>query len=273
MTKGSSTAPIADCAHSPVPPASEASLLAVSPDILLRIQVAVGDPASVCAVEASAACIPRPCEAAWAEVLEEFFPTCAARLVSEGFVGSYKQVFTRRARRAEEWQRRKESQQRSKEGVDERKSAKPKKKAHNKLLYADNRQGTLSDSTLRLRTCDRCGEKYAPSSRSDENPCRNHSGILEPAGPDSIGLSRADRQQIAKSARMAIKNCGGVASRRTRGAGHGHWSRGLALPAAVGRKDVLWEGSCSGPGEFHCEWSCCRSVGIFAPGCTVGRHC
>jgi len=247
-----------------------ASLLDLPQCLVLRIQVAAGDAAAICALEAAATPVPRTDEAAWAGVVGELFPALAARLCVEGFDGSYKQLFARRARRAEEWRRRRELQQRPRSGA-EGHAAPEKKKPHNKLLFGDNRQGALADSTLRLKLCSRCGEKYGASVQRAEGACRYHAGSLVPRGSEASELSRADRQQMARCARLAIRGSGGLSSRRSR-SGHGHWGKGLGLPALLGGKAVRWDAGCLGPGEVACVWSCCGAAGLLAEGCTVGQH-
>ena len=70
----------------------------------------------------------------------------------EEFSGSFKQVYARRARRAEEWRRRKRvpADEKTEKQLYTALPA-PTKKPHNKLLFADNRQGPLADSTLGLK--------------------------------------------------------------------------------------------------------------------------
>merc|ERR1712187_81842 len=108
------------------------------------------------------------------------------------------------------------------------------------------------------------------SEHSNEESCHYHTGDLEPAGPEKNDISRRDKQLIAKSARQALRASGGAASRRA--GSHGHWSKGLGLPATIGSKTMIWEPGCLEPGELSCEWSCCKRIGIFAPGCALGPH-
>ena len=75
-----------------------------------------GDPVSICGIETTCSAAPRTDEASWLDMLNEIFPSLSARLVSEDFGGSYKQVFARRARRAEDWKLRKEVKTRSRLG-------------------------------------------------------------------------------------------------------------------------------------------------------------
>jgi len=244
-------------------------------ELVLQIQITTGDSRSICGLEAGAASVPRASDGAWGEMLEMLYPNLFLRLSSEGFDGSYKQVLLRRMDRATEWRRRKEFQRPRVGSGSSGSSAQPskKKKLHCGLFYADNRQGALADSTLRLKTCGLCGEKYSASSnRGAGDGCHFHPGALEPAGPEAGDLSRFDRQLVAKSARSAVRMCGGAAGRRSRTGGHGHWARGLGLPAAVGGKVVLWEAGCPVAGEISCEWSCCGGLGLFAAGCAVGPH-
>lgn len=192
------------------------------------------------------------------------------RLVGEEFSGSFKQVYARRARRAEEWRRRKRvpADEKTEKQLYTALPA-PTKKPHNKLLFADNRQGPLADSTLGLKACGRCGEKYTPSTNRTGH-CRYHEGVLLPFGPESASMTRKDQQQINKCGRFALRKCGGVAGRRSRRGGH--WSKGLGLPATLAGKVMVWEDVCVAPGEVLCAWSCCSQVGLFADGCTSGSH-
>ncbi|CAE7469071.1 unnamed protein product [Symbiodinium sp. CCMP2456] len=243
-------------------------------NVILKIQVAAGDPSAVYGVEALACSATRTTEAAWGGVLEAFFPSLFLRLCAEDFAGSYKQVFTRRARRAEEWRRRKQKPR--SDSFEEVKLAPvptpTKQKPHNKLLYADNRQGHLADSTLGLKVCGRCGEKYTASANRTSMSCHYHEGTLVPFGPEASALTRSERQQIAKCGKFALRKCGGVAGRKSRQGGRGHWTKGLGLPAVVAGKVMVWEDVCVGPGEVLCAWSCCSRLGLFAEGCTVGIH-
>mmetsp|Transcript_22588 Transcript_22588/g.42571 ORF Transcript_22588/g.42571 Transcript_22588/m.42571 type:complete len:262 (+) Transcript_22588:68-853(+) len=249
------------------------SLVDLPENVILKIQVAAGDPPTVYGLESLACSAVKTSEAAWAVVLEMLFPALFLRLCAEDFCGSYKQVFTRRARRAEEWRRRKQKVR--SESFEEAKVAllptPTKQKPHNKLLFADNRQGHLADSTLGLKVCGRCGEKYTSANRVSLS-CHYHEGFLLPHGPEASALTRSDRQQISKSGKFALRKCGGVAGRRSRQGGRGHWTKGLGLPAVVAGKVMVWEDVCVGPGEVLCAWSCCSKVGLFADGCTVGTH-
>eukprot|EP00746_Dinoflagellata_sp_MGD_P121655 gnl/MRDRNA2_/MRDRNA2_56766_c0_seq1.p1 gnl/MRDRNA2_/MRDRNA2_56766_c0~~gnl/MRDRNA2_/MRDRNA2_56766_c0_seq1.p1 ORF type:complete len:236 (-),score=39.59 gnl/MRDRNA2_/MRDRNA2_56766_c0_seq1:27-650(-) len=203
---------------------------------------------------------------AWQEALLKHFPGLAVRLIAEGYVGSYKQVFARRAQRAADWRQRKESQQKVASVVEEsEKGSKHKKKKHQGLFYADNRQGNLADSTLRLKICDRCGEKYSASTNRANDSCKHHTGSLEPRAEPGSYCSRTDIQQVAKFARMAIRNCGG----RMRSGKN--WAKGLGKPPLVGGRPVCWDGV-PGLNDVACVWSCCGGSGLFAEGCTIGQH-
>ena len=85
-------------------------------EVILRIQVLAGDPVSICGIETTCSAAPRTDDASWLDMLNEILPSLSARLVSEEFGGSYKQVFARRARRAEDWKLRKEVQTRCRLG-------------------------------------------------------------------------------------------------------------------------------------------------------------
>eukprot|EP00928_Gymnodinium_smaydae_P062078 TRINITY_DN46014_c0_g1_i2.p1 TRINITY_DN46014_c0_g1~~TRINITY_DN46014_c0_g1_i2.p1 ORF type:complete len:170 (-),score=24.66 TRINITY_DN46014_c0_g1_i2:56-565(-) len=148
------------------------AMLHLPQDVILRIQVASGDPVAICGVEQCASGVACPSELQWADALAETYPTLRARLGAEGFDGSFKQVFARRAHRADEWRLRKELHSRGRSDSSQQEKPKTKKKKHEKLFFADNRQGHLADSTLRLKICGRCGEKFQASSCKVEDSCR-----------------------------------------------------------------------------------------------------
>lgn len=175
-------------------------------------------------------------------------PIRVLRLCAEDFGGSFKQVYTRRVRRAEEWRRRKQREEKMMAPA----VPVPTKKPHNKLLFADNRQGPLADSTLGLKVCGRCGEKYTPSVNRSGH-CHYHEGVLLPFGPESSKFTRKDQNQISKCGKFALRKCGGVAGRKSRKGGH--WSKGLGLPVLLNGKAMIWEDVCVGPGEVLCAWS------------------
>lgn len=255
------------------------SVTDLTQDLILRILTAVGDPVSICNLETASALICRPSELEWGDVLSQFFPSLHSKLSAENFDGSFKQVFARRVRRGDEWRDRKERQQRSRtnSGCSESSDsvqykAKPKQMKYHRQFFGDNRQGHLADSTLKIKMCTRCGEKYASSASRQQDACLYHTGELEPSGPEASALSRHDRHALAKSARLAIRNCGGASARRS--GSKCHWSKGLGLPTKLSGKLICWtsEASCLEPDEVGVTWSCCQSIGLFAEGCHRGQH-
>lgn len=255
------------------------SFLDMPKDIMFRIQLAVGDAPSVYGIDAVSAGMQVEDDGAWATALEALFPTLFSKLCAEAFSGSYKQVFTRRVQRAEVWRRRKEGPAalagcaHDIESPPASAAAPSKRRARrNEKVNYGGGQSAFSDSTLRIKVCHQCGEKYKPTA-SRAGDCLYHSGVLEATGQEARGLSRLDRQQIAKYARIAVKTSGGAASRRS-GRGGGHWTKGLGLPRSIGGKIVLWdwEGGEHEPSEVSCRWSCCDGSGLFATGCMAGQH-
>ena len=90
--------------------------------------------------------------------------------------------------------------------------------------------------------------------------CHYHEGTLIPFGPEASALTRSERQQIAKCGKFALRKCGGVAGRKSRQGGRGHWTKGLGLPAVVAGKVMVWEDVCIGPGEVLCAWPGTQSL-------------
>ena len=62
---------------------NEVSLLEIPEHAFLKIQVAAGDPTSVCALEMLARSAPKSGELAWSAVLEEFFPSLFLKLEAQ----------------------------------------------------------------------------------------------------------------------------------------------------------------------------------------------